>query len=68
MNGLVTGVAGFIGAPLAEVLLDCGDNVIGIDNLSEYYDVNLKLSRLAEIEKLQKLANLGGRHGATLKK
>jgi len=50
MNVLVTGVAGFIGAALAKALLDRGDNVIGIDNLNDYYDVNLKLSRLAEIE------------------
>jgi UDP-glucuronate 4-epimerase len=50
MNILVTGAAGFIGAALAKVLLERGDRVIGIDNLNDYYDVNLKLSRLAEIE------------------
>jgi UDP-glucuronate 4-epimerase len=50
MNILVTGVAGFIGAALAKVLLERGDSVVGIDNLNDYYDVNLKLSRLAEIE------------------
>jgi UDP-glucuronate 4-epimerase len=50
MNILVTGAAGFIGAALAKVLLERGDNVVGIDNLNDYYDVNLKLSRLAEIE------------------
>jgi UDP-glucuronate 4-epimerase len=50
MNILVTGAAGFIGAALAKVLLERGDSVVGIDNLNDYYDVNLKLSRLAEIE------------------
>lgn len=46
----MTGCAGFIGAALAKVLLERGDSVVGIDNLNDYYDVNLKLSRLAEIE------------------
>ena len=50
MKVLVTGVAGFIGAKTAEVLLDRGDEVIGIDNLNDYYDVALKLARLARIE------------------
>jgi UDP-glucuronate 4-epimerase len=53
MNVLVTGVAGFIGAALAKVLLERGDSVLGIDNLNDYYDVNLKLSRLAEVEKYE---------------
>ena len=51
MKVLVTGVAGFIGAALADVLLKRGDQVLGLDNLNDYYDVNLKLSRLASIEK-----------------
>jgi UDP-glucuronate 4-epimerase len=46
MKILVTGVAGFIGAALAHRLLDRGDEVTGIDNLNEYYDVRLKLARL----------------------
>lgn len=50
MEVLVTGCAGFIGAALAKVLLERGDSVVGLDNLNDYYDVNLKLSRLAEIE------------------
>jgi len=44
---LVTGVAGFIGAFVCKVLLDRGHQVVGIDNLNNYYDVNLKYGRLA---------------------
>ncbi len=47
---MVTGTAGFIGSHLALKLLERGDEVIGIDNLNDYYDVNLKLSRLARIK------------------
>lgn len=43
---LVTGAAGFIGFFLSKRLLDEGARVIGIDNLNNYYDVNLKLARL----------------------
>lgn len=46
MKVLVTGTAGFIGSTLAKRLLERGDEVIGIDNLNDYYDVNLKQSRL----------------------
>tara|TARA_B110000196_G_C21094198_1_gene639148 strand:+ start:305 stop:1312 length:1008 start_codon:yes stop_codon:yes gene_type:complete len=53
MKVLVTGCAGFIGAALAKVLLERGDSVVGLDNLNDYYDVNLKLLRLAEIETCQ---------------
>ena len=45
---LVTGCAGFIGFHLVNALLERGDTVIGIDNINEYYDVNLKYSRLLE--------------------
>ena len=43
---LVTGAAGFIGAALVKRLLENDLNVIGIDNLNSYYDVNLKKDRL----------------------
>jgi UDP-glucuronate 4-epimerase len=45
---LVTGTAGFIGFHLAQRLLDRGDTVVGIDNINDYYDVNLKIARLKE--------------------
>jgi UDP-glucuronate 4-epimerase len=47
---LVTGAAGFIGAALSLKLLERGDEVIGIDNLNDYYDVNLKLARLERLQ------------------
>jgi UDP-glucuronate 4-epimerase len=46
MKVLVTGSAGFIGAALTLRLLERGDEVVGLDNLNDYYDVNLKLARL----------------------
>ena len=51
MKVLVTGVAGFIGFNLTSRLLKEGINVCGIDNLNDYYDVNLKKTRLSIIEK-----------------
>ncbi len=47
MKILVTGTAGFIGSHVAIKLLERGDEVIGFDSLSDYYDVNLKKARLA---------------------
>ncbi len=43
---LITGAAGFIGFHVSKVLLERGHKVIGLDNINDYYDVNLKLARL----------------------
>ena len=66
---LVTGAAGFIGFHLSQRLLARGDDVVGLDNLNDYYDVSLKQDRLAQ---LQEQANfrfakldLGDRDGVT---
>ena len=50
MKILVTGSAGFIGATLALRLLERGDEVVGLDNLNDYYDVHLKQARLARLQ------------------
>lgn len=47
---LVTGAAGFIGYHLSHRLLARGDQVVGLDNLNDYYDVSLKQARLAQLE------------------
>ena len=49
MKILVTGTAGFIGNSLALNLLRRGDEVVGVDNLNDYYDVNLKIARLGRL-------------------
>ena len=50
MKILVTGSAGFIGSALSLRLLERGDEIIGFDNLNDYYDVNLKRARLARLQ------------------
>jgi len=49
MRVLVTGAAGFIGSALSKRLMDRGDEVLGFDNLNNYYDVTLKEARLARL-------------------
>ena len=49
MKILVTGAAGFIGFHLSKSLVDLGHEVVGIDNINDYYDVNLKYARLREL-------------------
>ena len=49
MTILITGAAGFIGAQLGKQLLERGETVVGIDNLNNYYDVNLKRARLTQL-------------------
>ena len=50
MKYLITGAAGFIGFHLSKRLLEHGNSVVGIDNLNDYYDVNLKKTRLNELK------------------
>jgi UDP-glucuronate 4-epimerase len=52
MKVLITGCAGFIGMYVAERLLARGDQVVGVDNLNDYYDVSLKEARLARLRPL----------------
>ena len=55
---LITGVAGFIGSALAQKLIEDGLNIVGIDDLNNYYDVNLKKTRLKNIDKKAKYKNV----------
>ena len=49
MKILVTGAAGFIGFHLSKSLLGKGHTLVGLDNINDYYDVNLKHARLNEL-------------------
>jgi UDP-glucuronate 4-epimerase len=53
MKVLLTGAAGFIGFHTAQLLLKRGDEVVGIDNLNDYYDVSLKEARLDRLKKFK---------------
>lgn len=57
MKILVTGTAGFIGCETAIKLLERGDEVLGLDNVNDYYDVNLKRDRLARLAKYPNYKN-----------
>ncbi len=50
MKILLTGAAGFIGFHTARILLGRGDEVVGLDNLNDYYEVSLKEARLAQLK------------------
>ena len=52
MKILVTGAAGFIGFAVAKQLIERGDDVVGFDNMNDYYDPSLKFSRIEELEKV----------------
>ncbi len=54
MKILVTGAAGFIGFHPSKQLLERGDDVVGLDNLNEYYDVTLKHARLDVLKRQKK--------------
>jgi UDP-glucuronate 4-epimerase len=57
---LITGAAGFIGYYLSKKLLEQGCRVIGIDNINDYYDVNLKYARLKNLEPFEQFTFIKG--------
>ncbi|CAA0101485.1 UDP-N-acetylglucosamine 4-epimerase [BD1-7 clade bacterium] len=58
MKVLVTGSAGFIGSHLCKQLLERGNEVIGVDNINDYYDINLKLARLEQLTQFDTFTDL----------
>lgn len=63
---LITGTAGFIGFSLAKQLIEKGDEVVGLDNINDYYDVKLKYGRLAETGISQDAVSYGKLIGSTV--
>lgn len=57
---LVTGTAGFIGFHLAKRLLERGEQVVGFDNVNDYYSVSLKRDRLAELTNFENFSFIEG--------
>ena len=53
MTILVTGSGGFIGSAISFALLERGDEVVGLDDINDYYDTNLKLARLSRLKSFQ---------------
>ncbi len=66
MKVLVTGSAGFIGYHLSKKLLERGEKVVGVDNINDYYDVNLKYGRLNELGIAQESVEWSKRVHSTL--
>ncbi len=63
MKILVIGTPSFIGFHLAKKLFERGDEIVGLDNINDYYDVNLKYARLAEpFDVVVNLAAQAGMH------
>lgn len=62
MKILVTGAAGFIGFYVAKMLVNKGHTVVGLDNINDYYDVNLKYARLKELGIKREGAKIMGHH------
>ena len=58
MTILITGSAGFIGFHISRRLLEMGHTVIGIDNINPYYDINLKLKRVKELDSFSKKSKI----------
>ena len=54
MTILITGSAGFIGYHLAKKILNNNKSVFGIDNIDNYYDINLKKNRIKDLKKYKK--------------
>ncbi|TPK18785.1 NAD-dependent epimerase/dehydratase family protein, partial [Mesorhizobium sp. B2-5-9] len=59
MKVLVTGAAGFIGYHVARRLLERGDEVVGIDNINDYYDPQIKQARLRLLDEASRKTNAG---------